>query len=137
MIKIILHFGIAKTATTSIQNILSNSDNLKSGDVYLGRHYKDDIVQRNVLDELCRFIALGDVDKSVGLVYQIIEETERKGYKRAIISHENLLRQTDTSCKTLVHVLHASTKIRLLQPYTQGEAQHFSQVEHASSNVET
>ena len=67
----------------------------------MGRKYKEGEAVHSSLDEICYFIALGDLPQTELLTKKFIKNLSARNYNDFIISHENLLRPNYKSVSCL------------------------------------
>lgn len=96
-----LHIGYHKTGTTSLQRCLSSRENTFN---YLGRRY-DNSIEDEEINALARAVALNHQADIERIGSSICEMIKSQGYVNNLISHENLLRPSNSSFSGLNKII--------------------------------
>ena len=95
--KLNLHIGYHKTGTTSLQQQITT---VKPPFYFMGRRY-DDSYENKLINEAARSVAINDVDQIKKTVSNISKKIKENGSQNNLISHENLLRPSESAFKGL------------------------------------
>jgi len=95
--KLNLHIGYHKTGTTSLQQQIIA---VKPSFYFMGRRY-DDSHDNILINEAARSVAVNDVVQIKKVVSNISKKIKENGNQNNLISHENLLRPSESAFKGL------------------------------------
>ena len=95
--KLNLHIGYHKTGTTSLQQQITT---VKPPFYFMGRRY-DDSYENKLINEAARSVAINDVNQIKKTVSNISKKIKENGSQNNLISHENLLRPSESAFKGL------------------------------------